>query len=75
LVGLQRGFFAAGASSLLLSLWTVNDASTADLMAEFYGRWQAGMTKTAALREAQLVGLARWPHPAFWAPFALGGNA
>lgn len=75
LVGLQRGFFAAGAASLLLSLWTVNDASTADLMTEFYTRWRAGASKTAALREAQLTGLARRAHPAFWAPFVLGGSA
>lgn len=74
LVGLVRGFFAAGASSLILSLWIVNDASTADLMTAFYDAWCGGASKPAALRAAQRDLLARRPHPAFWAPFVLGGQ-
>lgn len=73
-VGLMRGFFAAGASSLLLSLWTVNDESAADLMTIFYDTWRRGATKSAALRTAQRTLLAARPHPAFWAPFIMGGN-
>lgn len=74
LVGLVRGFFAAGASSLILSLWLVNDESTAELMSAFYDAWRGGATKPAALRSAQRALLAERPHPAFWAPFILGGN-
>ena len=73
LVGLIRGFFAAGASSLLMSLWLVNDESTADLMTRFYRGWREGASKGGALRSAQLALLAERPHPAFWAPFVLGG--
>lgn len=74
LVGLVRGFFTAGASSLILSLWLVNDESTAQLMAAFYDAWRKGASKPAALRQAQRMLLATRPHPAFWAPFILGGN-
>ncbi len=74
LVGLLHGFLAAGASSLLVSLWRVDDETAAPIMEEFYEAWMAGSHTTAgALRQAQLRGLARSPHPAFWAPFQLTG--
>lgn len=78
LVGLTRGFFAAGVSALLVSLWTVNDASTADLMTRFYTDWQGGRgTRRAAecFRAAQQELAASRPHPAFWAPFVMMGDA
>jgi CHAT domain-containing protein len=78
LMGLLRGFFAAGAGSLLASLWRVDDESAAEIMSTFYGLWyreQGAQTKAAALREAQLEGLTRRSHPAFWAPFRLVGRA
>ncbi len=53
LIGLARGFFSAGASSLLVSLWTVDDAATAMLMSNFYTRLRAGDRPAAALRHAQ----------------------
>ena len=74
-VGLVRGFFAAGASSLVLSLWIANDESTTELMTAFYDAWRRGASKGAALRTAQRDLLVRRPHPAFWAPFTLGGQA
>jgi CHAT domain-containing protein len=78
LMGMLRGFFAAGAKSLLVSLWRVDDESAAEIMSTFYRLWQSdsgASTKAAALREAQLEGLARRPHPAFWAPFRLVGRS
>lgn len=78
LVGLTRGFFAAGVSALLVSLWTVNDASTADLMTRFYASWQGGRgTRRAAecFRAAQQELARSRPHPAFWAPFVMMGDA
>ncbi len=53
LLGLARAFFAAGASSLLLSLWAVEDESTAAFMAHFYAALAAGETKAEALQTEQ----------------------
>jgi tetratricopeptide (TPR) repeat protein len=74
LLGLARGFFLAGAPSLLVSLWRVDDEVTAALMATFYARLEAGASASEALRHAQLATLERAPHPFFWAPFALLGR-
>ena len=74
LIGLARGFFSAGAPSLLLSLWTVDDEATAGLMASFYKRMLAGQSPAAALRDAQLQLLREQPHPFFWSPFMIVGR-
>lgn len=74
LLGLMRGFLVAGAKALLISLWVANDESTTTLMTEFYRRYVDGAGAAAALRAAQRSQLAQRPHPAFWAPFVLGGN-
>ncbi|MEW6130116.1 MAG: CHAT domain-containing tetratricopeptide repeat protein [Acidobacteriota bacterium] len=74
LLGLTRGFFSAGAPTLLLTLWTVDDAATAELMKIFYGRLLAGNAPAAALRFAQCEMLKRAPHPFFWSPFVLMGR-
>jgi tetratricopeptide (TPR) repeat protein len=75
LLGLARGFFSAGAASLLLSLWNVHDATTMELMRMFYRRLCAGARPAAALRAAQREMLGgRRPHPFFWAPFFLFGR-
>lgn len=74
LIGLARGFFAAGAPSLVVSLWTVDDATTAELMHTFYTTLQAGARPGAALRQAQLALMQHHPHPFFWAPFVLMGR-
>jgi CHAT domain-containing protein len=47
-MGLTRAFFYAGAQSLLVSLWNVNDAATASLMKRFYGNLKAGMPRDEA---------------------------
>ncbi len=78
LFGLMRAFLYAGAHSLVATLWSVEDQSTATLMEQFYQSLMAGATKGAALRQAQLAFLAagdRQAHPFFWAPFFLVGNA
>ncbi len=74
LIGLARGLFQAGAQSLLLSLWDVHDRSTADFMAEFYRRYQAGEEKATAMRDAMIAIRAQYPHPYQWAPFVLMGK-
>jgi CHAT domain-containing protein/tetratricopeptide (TPR) repeat protein len=74
LIGLARGFFSAGAPSLLLSLWMVDDDATAELMASFYKLLLAGQAPAAALRTAQLELLEKQPHPFFWSPFMIVGR-
>jgi CHAT domain-containing protein/tetratricopeptide (TPR) repeat protein len=74
LVGLVRGFLHAGASSLLVSLWMVDDQSMTDLMTRFYTHWLAGRPKTDALRKAQLELMVHYEHPYYWAPMVLVGN-
>lgn len=73
-IGLIRGFLAAGAPSVLVSLWTVDDATTAQLMTTFYTLLRAGERPAAALRRAQLELMRDYPHPFFWAPFVLIGR-
>ena len=73
LVGLARGFFAAGSPSLLISLWTVDDEATAQLMTEFYQRLRESRSPAAALRQTQMSILKEKPHPFFWSPFVLVG--
>lgn len=74
IVGLARGFLSAGASSLVLSLWTVNDESAARLMHTFYENLQRGQGVGASLRVAQMEFIERGAHPYFWSPFALIGR-
>jgi CHAT domain-containing protein len=74
LLGLARGFFSTGAPSLLVSLWTADDESTASLMRTFYTRLRAGDRPAAALRQAQRALLEQQPHPFFWSPFVVLGR-
>ena len=77
LIGLGRGFLYAGAGALILSLWSVADNTTADLMKRMYGALSEGRSKAASLRLAQTSMLAenRDLHPAYWGAFQLIGNA
>jgi CHAT domain-containing protein/Tfp pilus assembly protein PilF len=76
LVGLTRAFQFAGARSVLASLWSVSDVSTADLMKRFYGYLRKGRSKDAALRAAQidLIRSQGFSHPYYWAAFQLTGD-
>ncbi|EAU67165.1 tetratricopeptide repeat family [Stigmatella aurantiaca DW4/3-1] len=74
--GLRRALMAAGAETLLVSLWKVNDDSTRLLMDLYYRNLLAGLGRASALREAMLSLRATHPHPHAWAPFiALGSDA
>jgi CHAT domain-containing protein len=74
LIGLARGFFSAGTPSLLVSLWTVDDASTAELMTAFYQGLGSGLGPADALAQAQRTLVARYPHPYFWSAFTVLGR-
>jgi CHAT domain-containing protein len=75
LLGLARGFLYAGTPSLVVSLWTVNDRSTAQLMRRFYEELQRGTSKSKALQRAVVEVKASFPHPYYWAPFVLMGKS
>lgn len=77
-LGLGRAFLAAGASSLVMSLWPVEDQATSELMQLFYQRLLYGDSKVQALRSAQCSFLHHtspiYTHPYFWAAFRLVGD-
>jgi CHAT domain-containing protein len=77
-LGLGRAFLAAGASSLVMSLWPVEDNATNELMKLFYHFLLKGESKVQALRAAQCHLLHRsdsiYTHPYFWAAFRLVGE-
>jgi len=74
LLGLQRGLFYAGASTLLLSLWDVHDQSTRELMQLFYREYLRTGEMPSALQHAMQRLREQNPHPYFWAPFVLVGK-
>lgn len=74
--GLQRGFKKAGAQSILMSLWPVDDDATCMLMTEFYQNWIGkGKTKHDALEQAKQTVRSHkergWDAPKYWAAFIL----
>ena len=73
-LGLAGVAVRAGARSTLATLWSVDDASTAELMSQFYRELNSGVTKAEALQHAQLAVLNHEQRPYFWAPYVLVGN-
>ncbi len=74
-VGLTRGFMYAGAKRVMVSLWTVSDMETVELMSRFYQKMlKDGLPPARALREAQLSMIAEGKDPYYWAPFILQGE-
>jgi CHAT domain-containing protein/tetratricopeptide (TPR) repeat protein len=82
-MGLTRAFMYAGAPTVGVSLWSVADKSTAELMTDFYRRLlgssaanAAGVPASAAMRDAQLAMIAgkKYSAPFYWAPFVLVGD-
>ncbi|MDJ0707187.1 MAG: CHAT domain-containing protein [Leptolyngbyaceae cyanobacterium MO_188.B28] len=74
-IGLSRSLITAGAPSVIVSLWSVPDAPTADLMIEFYRQWRSGLDKAQALRQAMLATMETHPEPRDWAAFTLIGES
>ncbi len=75
LVGLTRGLLYAGARTVAVSLWDVNDETTTELMEAFYSRLSRGVEAAEALQEAMLELRRQHAHPYHWAPFVLIGDA
>ncbi|HEY6321711.1 MAG TPA: CHAT domain-containing protein [Thermoanaerobaculia bacterium] len=76
LIGMTRAFFHAGAGSIVVSLWQVDDEATADLMVSFYHHLLETGDKSEALRRAKLefIDHSRYFHPYFWAAFIMEGR-
>jgi len=74
--GLRRALVIAGAESLVMSLWQVDDEATRDLMAGYYGHLKQGRGKSSALRDIQLEMQKKqsYAHPYYWASFLPAGD-
>lgn len=75
--GLRRAFALAGAESIVMSLWMVDDEGTHDLMKAYYARLARGEGRGDALRNAQLAlsRSAKYGDPWHWASFVQYGDA
>ncbi len=79
IISLARGFFYAGAKSIITTLWSIDDKPTAEIMEIFYKNLKKGDTKDHALRSAKLSYIQKQHsdmrcHPRFWAGFVPLGN-
>ncbi len=77
LVGLTRGFMYAGAPRVVVSLWSVNDKATAELMGKFYRKMLVERERPAAALRAAQVEMwkqPQWQAPYYWAAFVLQGE-
>ncbi len=72
--GLQRAFIVAGAKSLVMSLWKVDDAATQALMTNFYTNLSKGGSKSKAFKQAQLQLMTKYKEPYYWGAFVMIGN-
>jgi len=75
ILGMTKAFFEAGAKSVVVSLWSVNDKYTAKFMTLFYKNLSEGFDKSEALRQAKIEFIRKYsPNPYYWAAFVLSGN-
>jgi len=72
--GLRRSFGLAGAQTLMMSLWQVDDTVTRKMMGLFYGHLFAGESCAGAMKKAQLEIRKQWPAPYFWGALICQGN-
>ncbi len=77
-LSLARGFFHSGANSVVSSLWKINDASTSEIMTDFYKNLKDNQSKTFALNNAKRSYLKNHSlsekSPYYWASFVLIGD-
>ncbi len=74
-LGMQKAFFDAGAASVVVSLWDVNDKYTSYFMKDFYENLSNGMNKTESLQKAKVDFINKYSaNPYYWSAFILSGN-
>jgi CHAT domain-containing protein len=74
-LGMTKAFFEAGAKSVVVSLWEVDDKYTSVLMSLFYKRLSEGYDKSQALRYAKMDFIKEYSsNPYYWSAFVLSGN-
>ena len=78
ILSLARGFLYAGSRSVMMSMWTVEDASSSSLIRSFYSNMRKGQTKSEALRTARLKFLRsadqERSHPYYWSALVVYGD-
>ncbi len=77
-ISLARGFFYAGCPSLVMTLWSVEDKSGVNLMAEYYRNLIKGFNKSKSLQKSKLEFIKNsdqlHAHPYFWSGYVIIGN-
>ena len=75
ILGMQKSFFDAGAKSVVVSMWDVNDKYTSLFMKNFYEQLNKGLSKSEALRKTKLEFKEKYSaNPYYWAAFTVSGN-
>src|SRR5690606_4731646 len=75
--GLALSLRSAGARRVVLSLWSVDDDATSDLMVKFYGplaKGEGGYRESLAAAKRAMIAEGKWAHPFYWAAFVLHGR-
>jgi CHAT domain-containing protein len=74
-LGLAGIAVKAGAKSTMATLWEIDDKATSELIVEFYRQLKTtGISKSRALKNAQVKLMKQYSHPYYWSPFLLVGN-